>query len=619
MKKLLFWILGFAIVVTIGFFAVTRYLTNNWRPILERQLKNAVINSSDSLYRIEYKTLDIHPVNGNLKLTRFKLIPNPEVYKRLDANQSAPDNLYELEVSALVIKNANAKEAVTSKELKVADIIINKPKLTIYNNRRDYNDTISVKKKDDRPLHQLIKDIFKDIRVQKVELRDINFAFVNRSNPEEKRTALKNLDITITDIQIDSNAALDKSRVYYTKDVVINIKDYHIATPDSLYFVKLENLNFSTAKNLLSLKKVRLEPRLSKKEFHKKLGHAQDRYDLTFNEINISNVDFDLFLNRQKLYAKNLSINNASIDVYNNNAYRKIIKNKSGKFPHQQLLKLALDMKIDQLQLKDVDISYSEFDKKSRQVGKIEFLKTNGTIKNVVNDKKALSQNAKMKADLRSKIFGKAPLHLNMTFYMNSKIGEFDYNGEIGAFDGKLINKIVKPLGMAEIISAQIDKLSFNVKANQNIARGSMFFYYKDLKVNVLKRDEKGELKKQGFASALASVFVIQQQNPDSRGQFTKGNIYFNRPAEASFFSFLWKSLFTGIKESVGVSREKEKSLKNTAKTIGNAVEGFKGDIQMIKEKLHERKERREERRQERKLEKAAKETEKANQTDSIK
>ena len=619
MKKLLFWILGFIAVATIGFFAATRYLTNNWRPILEKQLKNAVINSSDSLYRIEYKTLDIHPINGNLKLTHFKLIPNPDIYKKLDARQSAPDNLYELEVSALVIKNANAKEAVTSKELKVADIIIDKPKLTIYNNRKDYNDTVSVKKKDDRPLHQLIKDIFKDIQIGKVELRDINFAFVNQSNPTEKRTALKNLDITITDIQIDSNAALDKSRVYYTKDVIINIKDYHIATPDSLYFVKLENLNFSTAKNLLSLKKVRLEPRLSKKEFHRKLGHAQDRYDLTFNEINISNVDFDLFLNRQKLYAENLSINNASIDVYNNNAYRKIIKNKTGKFPHQQLLKLALDMKINQLQLKDVDISYSEFDKKSKQVGKIEFLKTNGTIKNVVNDRKALNKNAKMEANLKSKIFGKAPLHLRMVFYMNSKIGEFDYSGEIGAFDGKLVNKIVKPLGMAEIISAQIDKLSFNVKANQNVARGSMFFYYKDLKVNVLKRDEKGELKKQGFASALASVFVINSQNPDNRGQFTKGSIYFVRPPEASFFSFLWKSLFSGIKESVGVSREKEKSLKNTAKTIGNAVEGFKGDIQMIKEKLHERKERRQQKREEKKLEKAAKEAEKENQTDSVK
>ncbi|ADY52565.1 hypothetical protein Pedsa_2013 [Pseudopedobacter saltans DSM 12145] len=617
MKKILLWTLGIVIIAVIGFFAVTRYLSNNWRPLLEEQLKKAVLSSTDSLYRIEYKMLDIHPINGNLKLTNFKLIPDTVVYKKLDAEKAAPDNLYELEVSALVIKNANAKEAVTTKELKVADIIINKPRLIIYNNRRDYNDTVTAKK-EHRPLHQLIKDIFKDVNVGQIDLRDIDFTFVNRSNANEKRTSLKNLDITITDIKIDSLAALDKSRVYYTKDVTLNIKDYKIVTPDSLYVVKLENLNFSTSKNLLSLKKVKLEPRLGKNQFHKKLGHAQDRYDLIFNEINIQDFDFDLFLNRQKLYAKTFSINNAKIDVYNNNAYRKIIKNKTGKFPHQQLLKLALDMKIDELKLKDVDISYSEFDKKSKQVGKIDFLNTSGTIKNVVNDKKALDQNSKMVASLKSKIFGRAPLTLKMTFYMNSKIGEFDYHGYIGPFKGTIINQIVKPLGMAEIIDADIKKIEFNVKANQNIARGSMQFYYKDLRVNVLKRDEEGELRKQGLASTLANIFVLNTQNPSLKGEFTNGNIYYVRPAEASFFSFLWKSLFTGIKESVGVSNEREKSLKNTAEAIGNAVKGFKGDFHILKQTLSERKAQRKQKREERKLEKEAKKTQEE-LSDSIK
>ncbi|MFD1631497.1 hypothetical protein [Pseudopedobacter beijingensis] len=610
MKRIILWISGIVIIAIIAFLVLTKYLSNNWRPLLEEQLKKAVLSSTDSLYRIEYKTLDIHPINGNLKLTHFKLIPDTTVYKKLDAKQAAPDNLYELEVAALVIKNANAKEAVTTKELKVADIIIDKPTLIIYNNRRDYNDIVKVEKENNKPLHQLIKDIFKDVNVGKIELRDINFTFVNQSNINQKRTSLKNLDITITDIKIDSSAALDKSRVYYTKDVTLNIKDYKIVTPDSLYIIKLENLNFSTSKNLLSLKKVKLEPRFNKNQFHKKIGYAQDRYDLTFNEINIMGFDFDLFLNRQKLYAKTLSISNAKIDVYNNNAYRKIIKNKTGKFPHQQLLKLALDMKIDELQLKKVDISYSEFDQKSKQVGKIDFLNTNGTIKNVANDKKALIQNPKMIAHLRSSIFGKAPLTLQMTFYMNSKIGEFDYQGHIGSFNGTAINQIVKPLGMAEIISADIQKMDFNIKANQNIARGLMLFYYKDLKVNVLKRDEDGKLKKQGFVSTLANIFVLNTQNPNLNGEFTKGNIYYVRPAEASFFSFLWKSLFTGIKESVGVSNEKEKSLKNTVSKVGNAIDSFKGDIETIKEKVHNRKERRQQRHEEKRQEKEAQKAE---------
>ncbi len=603
MKKFLLWILGLGMVSAIGFFIAFNYLKDNWRPLLEEQLKNAITSSSDGLYRIEYKSLDVHPINGNLKLTHFKLIPDKEAYNKLVAHKKAPDNLYHLEVDALIIRKANAKEAVQSKKLHVADIIINKPQLTIYNNRQDYNDTVS-HKKENKPLHELLKDIFKELKVKQIKLNDINFTFVNKNQKEEKRTSLKNLNITINDISIDSLSAEDSSRVYYTKNVVINIKDYKIATPDSLYFVKLEDLSFSTAKNLLTLKNVKLVPRYSKNNFHKHVGYFKDRFDLDFNKIEVRGVDFNLFLNRQKLYAKLLSINNAKIDIYNNNAYRKIIQDKTGKFPHQQLLKLALDMKINEIDLKNVDINYSEFDKKSGKTGRIEFKNTRGTITNIVNDKKALNNNPVMKLKINTALFGKAPLSLNINFYMNSSIGAFDYNGSISAFDGKILNQIVKPLGMAEVNSADVQKLNFNVKANQRTARGTLKFYYTNLNVNVLKRDDDGNLKKQGLVSTLANAFVIHKQNPNNKGEFTPGNIYFVRPKEASFFSFLWKSLFTGIKESVGVSQEKENKIKNTAEDVSQAIEGVKKDIHKLKEKLQERKEHRQERREEKRMEK---------------
>src|SRR5690606_14603171 len=204
-------------------------------------LRKAVTNSSDSLYRIEYESLDVYPINGNLRLTHFRLIPDETVYKKLVVQQKAPDNLYHLEVDALIIKNANAKEAVQSKKLKVADIIIDKPQLTIYNKRQDYNEHSEVQK-ENKPLHQLLKDIFQELSVNQVKLNDINFSFVNRNYEEERITSLKNLNITISDILIDSLSAQDTSRVYYTKNVDINIKDYQIATPDSLYIVKLADL-----------------------------------------------------------------------------------------------------------------------------------------------------------------------------------------------------------------------------------------------------------------------------------------------------------------------------------------------------------------------------------------
>ena len=600
MKKILLWFFGIIIFIAAGLFIGTKYLQKNWRPLLEEQLKNAVLRSTDSLYRIEYKKIDVNPINGNLKLVDFKLIPDSMVYEKLKAAKKAPNNLFELSVDVLIIKNANAKEAVNTKKLTIANILIDQPQLKIINNRQFYNDT-EVKIKDKKTPYELIKDIFKELKINNITLKDVDFTFVNKSNKVERQTKLKNLNIEINDLLIDSLSTEDKSRVYYTKNVQININKYEIATPDSLYNVKMNNLSFSTLKNELELKNVTLTPRFDKVQFYKKVGYAKDRFDLEFKNIVIKDIDFDLFLKQQKLFAQSLTVNKARVDVYNNNAYPKRRTNKTGKFPHQQLLKLALDMRIKELNLKAVDISYSEFDAKSKKIGRIDFKNVSGKITNVTNDSASLAKNSLMEAKVNAYIFGKAPVNLKLRFYMKSKIGEFDYSGEVSSFDGKILNTVVTPLGMANIKSVNVSKIIFSAKANQNTAKGTIQFYYDNLNIDVLKRDDEGNLKSQKFASKVANKFIINTQNPSKKGEFITGRIFYERPSYASFFNYLWQSLFTGIKESVGVSREKEEKLRKGAERVGSIVSDAKDAFNSIKTNMKERKEKRQLKREQKK------------------
>jgi hypothetical protein len=589
MKKFLLWFLALAAILAIGFFVATSYLKSNWKPLLEEQLKKAVLSSTDSLYSISYKSIDVNPLTGNLNVIGFKLTPDSNVYKKMVNFHTAPNNLFKLEVDKLLILNANASKAVAEKKLSIGSILIDHPKLTIINDNHSFNDTAGIVKKD-KTLFQLIKNIFKEVHVKEISLRQIDFTHVKKSTNKIKKTAIKNLDISIRDILVDSLSQTDPTRLYYTKNIVIKLLDYKIATPDSLYYAKIDKLEFSSAQNILAIKQFKLQPRLTHNGFYRKVGYSKDYFDLTFNNLTIKDFDFDLFLDQQKLKAETFIISNAKVAVYNNNAYAKHLKDKTGKFPHQQFLKVALDMNIAKVKLSNVDISYSEYDATSKQTGKITFNNTRGTIYNVTNTKEDLAKNSVMVAKLKTNILNLAPLDLTFKFFMNSKIGAFSYNGVLGAFDGKIANQIVRPLGMAEIKSAKIEKLAFQVQANQNIARGKMQFIYKNLKVNVLKRDENGKLKKQGFISKLANLFIINDANPDKRGKFIEGVINYERPKTVSFFSFLWKSLFTGIKQSVGVSSAKESKIKNSTIAIQNVVSDFKTTIAIIKENRKEHK-----------------------------
>ena len=592
MKKFLLWFLGIAAVLAIGFFVVTLYLKSNWKPLLEEQLKKAVLNSTDSLYFISYKSIDVNPITGNLKVIDFKLTPDSNVYKKMVALKTAPNNLFRLEVEKLIILNANAAKAVSEKRLSIESILIDHPSLTIINDRHSYNDTIGRVKKE-KTLFQLIKKIFKEVQVKEISLREIDFTHIKKSTNKVKKTAIKNLNISITDILVDSLSQTDPNRLYYTKNIVIKLLDYKIATPDSLYFAKIDKLEFSSSRNVLSVKQLRLQPRLGHNAFYTKVGYAKDYFDLTFNNLTIEDFDFDLFLNQQKLKAQTFSIGSAKVAVYNNNAYPKRLSDKTGRFPHQQLLKVALDMNIAKVKLSNVGISYSEYDANSKQTGKITFDNTRGTIYNVTNTESDLAKNSVMIAKLKTNILNSAPLDLTFQFFMKSKIGAFTYNGVLGAFNGQIANKIVRPLGMAEIKSANIKKLAFQAHANQNIAKGKMQFTYNNLKVNILKRDEEGNLKKQGFISKLANLFVINDANPDKKGKFVEGVINFERPKTVSFFSFLWKSLFTGIKQSVGVDEAKETKIKESTIAVQNVINDIKSTIATIKQKSKERREAR--------------------------
>src|SRR5690606_9319025 len=113
---------------------------------------------------------------------------------------------------------------------------------------------------------------------------------------------------------------------------------------------------------------------------------AKDRYNLDFNKIAINCIDLQRFLHSQKLYAGSMDLDNISIDVYNNGTYPRKRTDKTGKFPHQQLQKLALDLKIDTVNIRQASIGYSEYNPNSKQTGKIYFNRTSGRIFNLTND-----------------------------------------------------------------------------------------------------------------------------------------------------------------------------------------------------------------------------------------
>lgn len=576
MKPFWKWGIGVFVTLLLVLFGGLWYLGNHWRRLLNEKIHEIVLSSSDSLYQVTYDDLDFNLVTGNAHLHNFKLIPDTNVYKLLKAQKKAPDNLYEVSVAKLEIKDFHPKQIYTERKLVIDRITVENPDIKVINETQSYNDTVQIK--DKQTLYQKISKVLNELAIDHIAFENVNVTYSNRNEAIEKTTRLRNVNIDIADLRVDSATQHDSLRFYNAKSVDFRMDDYRIATGDSLYYVDLKGIHFTSATRSVVLSGLQLVPRYSKSDFYKKTKFAQERYELAFDTISVNRIDLFKLLKQQKLYAGNVTLGHSTVEIYKNTGYpKKKTNEKVGEFPHQQLRKLALPLKIDTLLLQDVLITYIELNGKNGQTGKVTFNDTKGAFYHVTNDSVALVQHKYLTADLHTKFMNNGKLDIHFSFDMLDKLGAFSYKGALTGMNAQALNALTKPLTRVEISSGHFNKLHFNVKADEYRARGYVQFYYKNLAVQIIVTNKDGDKTKNSVVSTLANKFLINDSNPDANEKFHPGPINYRRPPTASFFNFLWRSLLEGVKASVGIDKEREKKMMNTAEGADKTVGKLKG------------------------------------------
>src|SRR5690606_27186996 len=134
-----------------------------------------------------------------------------------------------------------------------------------------------VQTKDQRTLYQKISKILNELTVEHIAFENVNIAYTNRNEKKEKTTRLKNVNINITDLRVDSTSQEDSLRFYNARSVDFKMNDYRIATGDSLYYIDLKGIQFTSTNRTMVLSGLQMMPRYSKVDFHKKTKIAKER------------------------------------------------------------------------------------------------------------------------------------------------------------------------------------------------------------------------------------------------------------------------------------------------------------------------------------------------------
>lgn len=537
------------ILAVLGSYLYLKYRKlDDFEPKLKEKLQQLVAKGSRGLYRIEVAKINADVVNSRLILSDIHVSYDSLVYAKMQQSNTAPPNVFELRLNALAIDGITPDDLIRKKDIRLDVLYADHPVIHLYH----LSEPKGQKAKDSSSVYELIRDEIGSFGLKKLTLKNLDFTYHKKG--DKVQTSFKDLMVDLDDILIDENTQRDTTRFLYAKDAAISLKDFVHKTADSIYNFKLDSISINAAKNKVRIRQLKLEPRAGKAAFRKLVKKRKDRYNISINNLALDDIDWWRFIEGNGLFISDARIANGKIEVYSDKGIPAGNEKKLGNYPHQNLFKLDMPLYVKKIDVQNLDITYSELNIKTGREGDILFWNTNATISNITNIDSRISENGLLKIDAVSKFMKQGTLKAGFRFNLaRQKEGIFSVYADLQDMDGTALNKATVPLGSVEIKQAHISRFKADIEGDNYKAKGAIFLTYQDLKINALKKDDDGKLKKRGLLSFIANTFKVNDNYPKKGDDAKTFHSTYKRPLQKSFFALIWKTIFFGLKEPVGI------------------------------------------------------------------
>jgi hypothetical protein len=548
LKKRLLIIIGIItiilIVLVFSFNAIVAYTISN-------KVDNYLAEHPVKNYQIEYDRIGFNFLNRSARIIGLTYTPNDSYVDSMKST-GFKAMIPEVKVGRFIVSGINIIDLIKNKEVIIDKIKIKNVKLTL--NKID-GKTPDKKKKIKLPATgSLIPDSVKIKGLNKIVIDKflITNSKVEIYNLNKLQTELTNkkINFTIDGIKLDKKENVKDYLFVEIKDMLLEIDHNVFRTPDNLYEITFDKLSTTFRDEAIAISNFHFKPLYSKTKFSKHIKYQQERYDIKSQQVLISHPNYKQLIQGNELDIQNVTITKPDISIYRDKRLP-FPHFKRPLLPHQALKRMALQLKVDSVQIVDATFVYEEKTDRNSQTLYLDFQKLSGIILNVNNTKEALAENDIMKVSFKGRLMGKAPFDIDFRFPMKAKNDTFVFSGTVyGKVPFEIFNKAVFPAAGVRFDDGTLNKLTFKGGANPKYSKGSMTLLYDNLNLHIVKSDE---VSKNKFLSWSASA-MVRKNNPSDGDPPKVAYMVFERDIEKGFGNFLWKTILSGLKGSMIVS-----------------------------------------------------------------
>ena len=541
------WFSGALIILIVLLALLVNFFGDDY---IARNLKEKVIKSSSGTYTIDLDNLNLNIFTGSVTINGLQINANTNAFKKSHSSPKNPSQtLYEGTVGELHLSGLHLLRAIFGEKLEIGKLLIKKPNIIVINNPN--KNTKKLKNKHhfssvDSTIYADISGTYHTLKLGSLVIQNAHLAFMQTG---DTLSSIGRLNATLKHIKIN-RASVQSGRKFITRNISLEAHHFTKILSGRLNKITFKKLSISSRKHLIILDSLRLVPLYPKFKYSQKNGTQTDRINFTIPAVIMRGVDFVTFVKTGRFNSRMVEINNAKLeDFYNKMAPAGTPDKKT--LPNTAFINMRQKIKLNALKINHSSVSYAEYHKHAPKAGKITFKNLNATFKNVTNYRQAVKKGENVTIDAQARVMGKGLLTTHFAFPLDTKNGFHKIRGSLSSMPFTDFNPVLEYVAFARADKGKLNHLDFQMSLNNNHSSGTVIMNYEHLKVSILNKKSmkrKGVLK--NLVSFAANKFIIKKNNTPKKGMRT-GKIAFKRDQTKGIFNYWWKSLLSGIKNSI--------------------------------------------------------------------
>ena len=558
--KILIWFTIMILVMGSGVFTIGYYYYGR---IIQIFLTEAIQKGSKGLYKADIGHLRLDIFTGDLFITGFSLVPDTCRYDSLYIQDTVAPILVRLHIDEFSARDFNILDFIRHRNILIRSIRFDAPDVELFLMRADPSKSRITRSRDimfSLPLPEGVRSAW----IKEISLNEGKLIFHDLSGDTTKTFAIPQCNILISNVWIDSTYQ-GTNRLFNADDIRFRMHDLHFKTSDELYDVLLGEVELSSGEKKIMIRNFKMDPMFSRSEFSRKRGFQTDQFTIAVDTITLYRLDFRSLLLEEGITAGTLAITGMNIDNYRDKRIP-LRKGYNPPMPHELVRGYKRYLNINSVVLQRGTVTYSE--RVDEGTGTIRFDEISATMTGLTNDSVLLRNRFISVLKGSARLQGKGRLNATFQFWFGDKKNRFTFSAYMGSMDLTEVNPMLTKLTPVTIVRGKANKLVIpEVSANNNVARGKLLFYYNDLIATMESKEKDAWSKiKTGIINVTANELILKDQNPSASGKLRSGIVHFKRDKSKGIVNFIWKSVLSGIKSSIGISTKEQKTIKKAEK-----------------------------------------------------